>query len=139
MVDINVMGVVHVTEVFSPLMSFKQRDGNTVNAVAIVGDLTLAHMSPYNATMFAVIEYSENVRQELEYSNIKISVLCPAWLKRNVHSTQDGVLSLAQSDSEFTDSPFYPMYKQLIDNGMSTEDFAALALPSYCCREIICL
>lgn len=129
-VDINLMGVVHGTEVFLPLIRSHDQGGYIVNTASMAGHFTSAYMSPYNATKFAVVGYSESVRQELEGSNIGISVLCPTWVKSNIYNTQGGAPSASQSDSDFTDSPVYQMSKQLIDNGMSAEDFASLTLDS---------
>ena len=129
-VDINVMGLVHVTEVFLPLLRPNDQGGYIVNTASMAGHFTSAYISPYNALRLAVVEYSENLRQELVGSNIGISVLCPTWFKSNIPNTQSGAASALQSDSELTDSPVYQMFKQFIDNGMSAENFASLALSS---------
>jgi NADP-dependent 3-hydroxy acid dehydrogenase YdfG len=127
-VDINLMGVVHGTEVFLPLMRINENDGHIINTASMAGHFSSPYMSPYNATKFAVVGYSESVRQELEGSNIGISVLCPTWVKSNIYNTHGGAPSLSNSDHDFTDSPVYQRSKQLIDNGMSAANFANLSL-----------
>ncbi|MFT5137705.1 MAG: NADP-dependent 3-hydroxy acid dehydrogenase YdfG [Arenicella sp.] len=129
-IDINVMAVEHVTEVFLRIMRSNKQHSYVVNTVSIAGDLTPVYVSPYNYTVAAVIEYSKKVRQEIDGSNIKISVLCPAWLKPNTNNVRDRVLSVSQSGGDSNDSPLCPIFKQLRENGMSAEDFAALALSS---------
>jgi NADP-dependent 3-hydroxy acid dehydrogenase YdfG len=127
-VDINLMGVVHGIEVFLPLMRAHDQGGYIINTASMAGHFTSAYMAPYNATKFAVVGYSESLRQELEGSNIGVSVLCPTWVKSNIYNTQGGAPSASKSDRDFTDTPVYEMSKQLIDNGMSAEDFASLTL-----------
>ena len=129
-VDINLMGVVHGTEVFLPLLRAHDEGGHIVNTASMAGHITSAFMSPYHATKFAVVGYSESLRQELEDSNIGVSVLCPTWVKSNIHNAQAGAPSHAHLDSDFSDSKVYQMTKQLIDNGMSAENFASLTLES---------
>ena len=127
-VDINLMGVVHGTEVFLPLLRSHGEAAHVVNTASMAGHIASAYMSPYHASKFAVVGYSESLYQELEGSNIGVSVLCPTWVKSNIYNTHGGAPSLLNSDNDFTDSPVYQMSKQLIDNGMSAEDFADLTL-----------
>lgn len=127
-VDINLMGVVHGTEVFLPLIRAHDDGGHIVNTASMAGHVTSAFMSPYHATKFAVVGYSESVRLELDGSNIGISVLCPTWVKSNIHNAQAGAPSQMQLESDFTNNKVYQMTKQLIDNGMSAENFASLTL-----------
>lgn len=127
-VDINLMGVVHGIEAFLPHMQSHGEVSHIINTASMAGHFTSSYMSPYNATKFAVVGYSESLRQQFEGSSVGISVLCPTWVKSNIYNTPEGAPSRADSDQDFTDSPIYEMSKNLIDNGMSAEDFAALSL-----------
>lgn len=86
-VDINLMGVVHGTEIFLPLIKSHGEGGHIVNTASMAGHVAAAGMSPYNATKFAVVGYSEAVKAELAGTNIGISVLCPAWVKTEIHKS----------------------------------------------------
>ena len=86
-VDINLMGVVHGVEVFTPLIKQHGEGGYLLNTASMAGHLTGAFMSPYNATKFAVVGYSETIVQDLAKSNIGVSVLCPAWVRTDIHNT----------------------------------------------------
>jgi NAD(P)-dependent dehydrogenase (short-subunit alcohol dehydrogenase family) len=83
-VDINLMGVVHGTEIFLPLIKSHGEGGHIVNTASMAGHVASAGMSPYHATKFAVVGYSEAVRAELAGQNIGVSVLCPAWVKTEI-------------------------------------------------------
>lgn len=127
-IDINIMGVVHGVEVFLPLIQSFGEGGHIVNTASMAGHITSSYMAPYNATKFAVVGYSEALRQELEGSDVGVSVLCPTWVKSNIYNAHGGAPSLSGSPVDFTQSPLYKMSKQLVDNGMSAEDFADLSL-----------
>ena len=127
-VDINLMGVVHGIEAFLPLIQSHGEGGHIVNTASMAGHYASAYMSPYNATKFAVVGYSEGLRLELENKKIGVSVLCPTWVRSNIYNAHGGAPSLAGSDVDFTQSPVYQASKHIIDNGMRAEDFANLTL-----------
>lgn len=127
-VDINLMGVIYGVETFLPLMLSHSEGGYIVNTASMAGHFTTALMAPYNATKFAVVGYSESLRQEFENTNIGISILCPTWVKSNIYNAPAKRPSSAESSEDFTQTPTYHLSKHLIDNGMSAEEFAELTL-----------
>jgi NAD(P)-dependent dehydrogenase (short-subunit alcohol dehydrogenase family) len=129
-VDINLMGVIYGVEVFLPLMQSHGEGGYIVNTASMAGHFTTALMAPYNATKFAVVGYSESLRQELENTDIGISILCPTWVKSNIYNAPANRPSEIESKENFTQTPTYHFSKHLIDNGMSAEEFAELTLGS---------
>ena len=64
--------------------------GHVVNTASVSGLYFLRRMGPYNATKAAVVALSETLKFELdaEGSNVGVSVLCPAWVRTNI-STSD--------------------------------------------------
>lgn len=84
-VDINLMGVVHGTEIFLPLIQSHGEGGHFINVASMAGHVAGPGMAPYNATKFAVVGYSEALRSELAEDGIGISLLCPAWVKTDIH------------------------------------------------------
>ena len=85
--DINLMGVVYGVEIFVPLIQSHAEGGHIINTASMAGHLAAPAMSPYNATKFAVVGYSETIKQDLEKDNIGVSVLCPAWVRTDIHNT----------------------------------------------------
>ncbi|WP_306119819.1 MULTISPECIES: SDR family NAD(P)-dependent oxidoreductase [unclassified Roseitalea] len=87
-VDINLMGVVHGVETFVPLIRGHGEGGHIVNTASIAGHWAVPGGGPYTATKFAVVGYSETLRQELEPEGIGVSVLCPGWVRTGIHRAQ---------------------------------------------------
>jgi len=125
-IDINLMGVVHGVEVFTPLMLAHGEGGYIVNTASMAGHSTAAGLAPYCATKFAVVGYSECLQQELAPQGIDVSVLCPTWIKTNIHNT---VEKRPTADGSVPASnPLAEMLKAAVENGMPPEEFAEITL-----------
>ncbi len=128
-VDINLMGVVYGVETFVPLMREHGEGGYVFNTASMAGHVTMAGMAPYHATKFAVVGYSEALKQELAPENIGVSVLCPTWVKTNIHNTGEERPS-AVDGGVAAGGQLYEMVKGLVENGMSPDNLAELCLKS---------
>ena len=116
-VGINLMGVVNGVEIFTPLIAAHGEGGHIVNVASIAGHLSFAGGGPYVATKFAVVGYSETIRDDLAESNIGVSVLCPAWVRTDINKTQQMRPSLIhQPMAEPSES--MKVVEALVDNGM---------------------
>jgi short-subunit dehydrogenase len=82
------MGVVHGVECFLSAMRESGEPGYIINTASMAGHVANVGMGAYTATKFAVVGYSEVLRQELRNSNIDVSVLCPAWVKTRIAESQ---------------------------------------------------
>ncbi len=83
---VNLMGVVHGIRAFVPRM-IEQGEGHVVNTASIAGMLTGPGMGPYCATKHAVVAMSECLHHDLSLTTggkVKVSVLCPAWVKTRI-------------------------------------------------------
>lgn len=85
-VDINLMSVAYGVEIFTPLIQSHGEGGYFINTASMAGHIAGPAMSPYHATKFAVVGYSESIRDELAADNIGVSVLCPAWVRTDIHN-----------------------------------------------------
>jgi NAD(P)-dependent dehydrogenase (short-subunit alcohol dehydrogenase family) len=116
-VDINLMGVVHGTEIFLPLIKSHGEGGHIVNTASMAGHVASPGMSPYHATKFAVVGYSEAVKAELSGTNIGVSVLCPAWVKTGIHKS-----ALAKpTGTGSVDDPKYKQMEAVIASGIDPD------------------
>jgi len=88
-VDINLMGIVHGVEIFLPHIRSHGEGGHVVNMASIAGLWPTAGSGPYAATKFAVVGYSEAIRQDLEPEGIDVSVICPGWVRTGILDTRD--------------------------------------------------
>jgi len=85
-IRVNLMGVVHGTEIFVPLLAKHGEGGHIVNTSSIAGLLAAPGMEPYAATKFAVVAMSEGWRLQLAPRGIGVSVLCPAFVRTSIGS-----------------------------------------------------
>lgn len=77
LLDVNVLGVVHGCRAFVPHMIARGRPAHVVNTASIGGFLAGGDLGVYCTTKFAIVGYSEALRDELAPHGIGVSVLCP--------------------------------------------------------------
>ena len=82
--DINLMGVVHGVETFTPILTAQGEGGHFINTASMAGHVASPGMAAYNASKFAVVGYSETLAQDLAPLGIGVSILCPAWVKTSI-------------------------------------------------------
>jgi NAD(P)-dependent dehydrogenase (short-subunit alcohol dehydrogenase family) len=83
---VNFFGVVHGMRAFVPRM-IEQGEGHVVNTASLAGLITVPFSAPYCATKHAVVAMSECLHHDLVASgatNVKVSVVCPSWVKTNI-------------------------------------------------------
>lgn len=129
-VDINLMGVVHGVEVFTPIMLEQGEGGYILNTASMAGHVTMPRVGPYHATKFAVVGYSESMQAELEPLGINVSVLCPTWVKTNIYNTPKERPSFDGNQEDLENDPTYQFTKNVVDNGLSPDILAKLVLKS---------
>lgn len=75
--DVNVMGVVHGIETFTPLIRAHGEGGHFVNTASIAGLLPSPGLTPYSGSKAAVVSLSEAWAPQLATRKIGLSILCP--------------------------------------------------------------
>jgi len=65
-------------------------EGHVVNTASMAGLLSAPFMSVYDATKFAVVAISESLSLELalQGARVKVSVLCPGFVKTNITTSE---------------------------------------------------
>jgi NAD(P)-dependent dehydrogenase (short-subunit alcohol dehydrogenase family) len=88
-VGINLYGVVHGIRAFLPIME-AQGEGHIVNTASMAGLVALPGAAPYNVTKSGVVALSEGLFVELAMrgSPVKVSALCPGFVKTNLMDGQ---------------------------------------------------
>jgi NAD(P)-dependent dehydrogenase (short-subunit alcohol dehydrogenase family) len=76
LLSVNLMGVVHGCRTFAPHL-VAQGEGHIVNTASVGGFLAYSEMAVYCTTKFAIVGFSEALRQDLEPHGIGVSILCP--------------------------------------------------------------
>ncbi len=81
---INVMGVVHGCHYFVPKMIERGQGGHVINIASIAGLVGTKILVAYCTTKFAVVGFSEALRDELEKHKIGVTAICPGFIKTNI-------------------------------------------------------
>ncbi|HEX8171350.1 MAG TPA: SDR family NAD(P)-dependent oxidoreductase [Thermoanaerobaculia bacterium] len=76
MMDTNYFGVVHCTQAALPRM-LARGNGTIVNVASIAGIMGYAGMGGYCATKFAVIGFTESLRDEVIARGVRVALVCP--------------------------------------------------------------
>lgn len=76
MMDTNYFGTVNCTKAVLPAMLQRGR-GTIVNVSSITGIMGFARMSGYCATKFAVIGFTESLRNEVMRRGVRVAMVCP--------------------------------------------------------------
>lgn len=77
LIDVNLMGPVHVLKAFTPAMIAADKGGHIINVSSAAGLFGLPWHSAYSATKFALRGLSEVLRFDLKPNNIHVSLVCP--------------------------------------------------------------
>ena len=82
-VGVNMWGVVHGCHVFAPRLRALGR-GGIINVCSAASFAAAPMMGPYNVTKAAVLALSETLRAELDGTGVRVTALCPTFVKTNI-------------------------------------------------------
>ncbi len=132
MFDVNVVGLLN--GMHSVLSAMKTRQGGTiVNISSVAGRKTFPDHAAYCGTKFAVHAITENVREEVADSNVRVITIAPGAVETELlsHTTSDGIKA------------GYEDWKTAIGGALSPEDVANAIIYAFnqpqhvCIREIV--
>ncbi|WP_280346273.1 SDR family NAD(P)-dependent oxidoreductase [Nocardia neocaledoniensis] len=101
---INLWGVVHGCELFTPQLRAAGR-GGIINVASAAAFTAAPTMGPYNVSKAAVLSLSETMAAELSGSGVAVTVLCPTFVKTNVARDgriEPGAMNLAETLMRWT-------------------------------------
>lgn len=89
-IGVNLWGVIHGVKVFTPIMLSQNTDCHIVNTASMAGVIVGGASAPYSVTKHAVVALSESLYLRLQHLNaqIKVSVLCPGFVKTNIMNSE---------------------------------------------------
>lgn len=87
MIDVNLMGPIHVIETFLPPMVQARRGGHLVNVSSAAGIIALPWHSAYSASKYGLRGLSEVLRFDLARHRIGVSVVVPGAVKTGLVQT----------------------------------------------------
>ncbi len=84
--EVNLWGVIYGVKVFTPIMLAQDTEAHIVNVASVTGLLPNYPSAPYQATKHAVVGLTESLYHSLAKrdSKIKVSLLCPGWVKTSI-------------------------------------------------------
>jgi NAD(P)-dependent dehydrogenase (short-subunit alcohol dehydrogenase family) len=85
-IGVNVWGIVHGIRHFVPAIVKHGEEGHIVNTASVAGFQSRrgAGQGPYSTSKYAALCLSEALEQELEGSNVGVTVLCPGAVSTNI-------------------------------------------------------
>jgi NAD(P)-dependent dehydrogenase (short-subunit alcohol dehydrogenase family) len=83
--DINLWGVIHGCHHFLPVMKGQGR-GGVINVASAAGFAAGPRMAAYNVSKAGVMSLSETLAAELVGTDLRVTVLCPTFVKTNIFS-----------------------------------------------------
>lgn len=78
--NVHFWGALHCTEAVLPHMR-RHRCGRIVNIASIGGLIAVPHLAPYAASKFALVGYSDAVRNEVAKDGIRVTTVCPGLMR----------------------------------------------------------
>lgn len=138
-IDVNLMGVMHGTQVMVPLIKSHGEGGWVVNVASMAGFGPLPFATPYSATKAAVVAMTENWALELTPAGIHACVLCPGFAQTRIHESERNMPGRYASDSQETNpelAGFEGAMKKVIDEGMPTSAVAERLIEALQSKEL---
>ncbi|MCX2681426.1 SDR family oxidoreductase [Galbibacter sp. EGI 63066] len=131
--DINVIGVMRVTQTFLPLLGFNNNKpkGRIVNISSGSGRVTRPFMAPYSASKYAVEAISDGLRRELLDFGIDVTVIEPGPIKSEIWNKAKA--DAGTQVDKYKDTPYGEIYthmnkvvKQMESNALDASEVATL-------------
>lgn len=83
---VNLYGTIHAGNAVFKVM-VKQGSGHLINTASASGLVPLPVASPYSTSKFAVVGYSENLRLEGADLGVRVSVVCPGFIRSGIRNS----------------------------------------------------
>jgi len=91
MVDVNLLGLLYCTHAALPLLG-ERGGGHIVNLSSVAGRHARAGAAVYNMTKFGVTAFSEALRQEALYSNVRVTCVEPGFVETELQGHNKSAL-----------------------------------------------
>lgn len=120
MFELNVLALLGTIQVVLPGMK-SRKQGTIINISSIAGKKTYANHAAYVGTKFAVSSMSENIREEVSESGVRIMTICPGAVETELlgHTTNKDIIES------------YEAWKKSIGGVISADDIARAVSYSY--------
>jgi NAD(P)-dependent dehydrogenase (short-subunit alcohol dehydrogenase family) len=111
--EVNLIGVIGVTQAFAPLLWTSKAPGKApgriVNISSVGGKSALPFLAPYNASKFALEGLSESLRREMLLFGVKVVIIAPGMV-----STEMAAKGAEIDIAPYKDGPYYPGLQKVL-------------------------
>lgn len=118
MIDINLLGLLYCTHAALPLMR-EGGGGDVVNVSSVAGRVPRAGAAVYNLTKHGVTAFSEALRQEAVYANIRVICVEPGFVETELLAHNEKNPGVMEAAAKMRES---------IDKVLESEDIARAVL-----------
>ncbi|MDW7652020.1 MAG: SDR family oxidoreductase [Bacillota bacterium] len=95
--DVNLWGVIYGCYYVYPIM-IRQGFGHIINTASLAGLIPGGLTTSYSSSKHAVVGFSLSLRSEAKQYGIKVSTLCPGYLRTNIQNTTLNVSEYLNSE-----------------------------------------
>ncbi|MCB0508490.1 MAG: SDR family oxidoreductase [Bacteroidetes bacterium] len=117
-IDVNLMGPIHIIESFLPKMMEAKKGGNLVNVASAAALFGLPWHGAYCASKYGLRGLSDVLRYDLKRHKIKVHLVCPGAVDTGL------VKTIKVSGIEITDEQFNKLKNQFQKHAVSPEQAA---------------
>jgi len=121
-IDVNLMGPIHIIESFVPKMMEAKQGGHLVNVASAAALFGLPWHGAYCASKYGLRGLSEVLKYDLKRYKIKVHLVCPGAVDTGL------VKTIKISGLEITDKKFQDLRKQFQKHAVSPEQAATAIL-----------
>jgi NAD(P)-dependent dehydrogenase (short-subunit alcohol dehydrogenase family) len=120
---VNLGGVVNGIQTFLPRMIARGRGGHIVNTASLAPTIVMpSQYAIYAAGKAAVITLSEAIRADLAADAVGVTVLCPGFVKSNIHETAQNRPERFRQGSGFAEAEQVLSQRQVGENWMEPDE-----------------
>ena len=137
--DVNVFGLLAVTQKFLPML--RETQGRLINISSIAGRTVTPGLSPYNASKHCVEVFSDALRIELKPFNVRVVLIEPGTIETPIWNKQLGQIAV-QSPYEKICNSFNFILGRISQNGLPPEEvseviFHSIKTKNPCARYLV--
>jgi NAD(P)-dependent dehydrogenase (short-subunit alcohol dehydrogenase family) len=119
---VNIGGVVNGIQTFLPRMLARGKGGHIVSTASLAATIVMpSFLAIYTASKAAIIALSEAMRDDLAKDGIGVTVLCPGFVKSNIHEAGQNRPAHLRAGSGFADAEKTLSQRQIGENWMEPE------------------
>lgn len=133
---VNLWGVLHGIHAFVPIMLRQGSECHVVNTASAAGLIAgLPWFSTYSVAKHGVVNLSESMHRELASvgSRVKVSVLCPSWVKTRLMDADRNRPALLRNEPSASTPPaqaalMEQAVRQFVEGGTDPQEIATLVV-----------